>query len=239
MNIDQFQTALKNKGIQITERQLQQFEQYYQLLIQWNKKVNLTAITEKEDVYLKHFYDSLSVAFYHNFEGKDYNLCDVGAGAGFPSIPLKIMFPKLQVTIVDSLKKRIVFLQHLVDQLQLDGVQLYHDRAEVFGQNPAHRERYDLVIARAVANLSVLSEYCLPLVKVGGVFLAMKGSSGMQELEDGKGAINRLGGRLIKQSVFRLPLEESERMIIHIKKEKHTPNKFPRKPGVPAKNPLM
>ncbi|WAA09538.1 16S rRNA (guanine(527)-N(7))-methyltransferase RsmG [Fervidibacillus albus] len=238
MKIKQFQSELEKKGIHLTERQLHQFERYYELLIHWNEKVNLTAITEKEEVYLKHFYDSLTVAFFHSFEGRNIHVCDVGAGAGFPSIPLKIIFPQLQVTIVDSLKKRIVFLQQLVEELQLDNVQLFHDRAEVFGQNAAHRERYDLVLARAVANLSVLSEYCLPLVKLGGTFVAMKGSGGKGELKEGKGAIHRLGGQVMNKHFFRLPMEESERMIIQIKKEKHTPKKYPRKPGVPAKQPL-
>lgn len=169
MNKEQFQQQLAEKGIHLSPSQLEQFDLYYQLLVEWNEKMNLTAITDKEEVYLKHFYDSLSAAFYFDFSGS-LAICDVGAGAGFPSIPLKIAFPDIQVTIVDSLNKRITFLNHLASELQLNDVHFYHDRAETFGKLPEHREQYDVVMARAVARMSVLSELCLPLVKVGGVF---------------------------------------------------------------------
>src|SRR5690606_11900683 len=169
---------------------LNQFERYYELLIERNEKVNLTAITDKEEVYLKHFYDSITAAFYYSFqEGESLSICDVGAGAGFPSFPLKIVFPNLKVTIVDSLKKRINFLETVSRELQFENVHLFHDRAEIFGQNVEHREKYDIVTARAVARTSVLAEFCLPLTKVNGTFLALKGASGLDELDEGKKAI--------------------------------------------------
>jgi 16S rRNA (guanine527-N7)-methyltransferase len=237
MIIKQFEEGLKEKGIILSPQQLEQFEMYYKTLVEWNEKMNLTAITEKEEVYLKHFYDSITAAFYFDFS-KPFHLCDVGAGAGFPSIPLKIAFPHLEITIVDSLNKRITFLNHLAEILNLEKVHFIHDRAETFGVNPAHRESYDIVTARAVARLSVLSELCLPLVKVGGHFIAMKAAHAKEELEIGKKAISILGAKVEKTFVFTLPIEESERNIVVIKKEKHTPKKYPRKPGMPNKMPI-
>jgi 16S rRNA (guanine527-N7)-methyltransferase len=237
MIIKQFEASLKEKGIFLTAQQLEQFEMYYKTLVEWNEKMNLTAITEKEEVYLKHFYDSITAAFFFDFS-KQFHLCDVGAGAGFPSIPLKIAFPHLEITIVDSLNKRITFLNHLASVLKLEKVHFIHDRAETFGVNPMHRESYDIVTARAVARLSVLSELCLPLVKVGGHFIAMKAAHAKEELEIGKKAITLLGGKVEKTFVFTLPIEESERNILVIKKEKQTPKKYPRKPGMPNKMPI-
>jgi 16S rRNA (guanine527-N7)-methyltransferase len=237
MNIEQFQTMLAEKGISLSRQQLDQFETYYQTLVEWNEKMNLTAITEKNEVYLKHFYDSISAAFYFDFQ-KPLRICDVGAGAGFPSIPLKIVFPHLDVTIVDSLNKRITFLDHLAEVLQLKNVQFIHDRAESFGQKKEHRESYDIVTARAVARMSVLSELCLPLVKLGGTFIAMKAANANEELEAAKKAISVLGGSLQNVHSFHLPFEESERNILIIKKEKQTPKKYPRKPGTPNKTPI-
>jgi 16S rRNA (guanine527-N7)-methyltransferase len=242
MDIEQFRLELKKFNIQLNEKQLEQFERYWQLLVEWNERMNLTAITERGEVYLKHFFDSLSAAFYFPFakftENGPRSLCDVGAGAGFPSIPLKIVFPKLHVTIVDSLKKRITFLEELAKGLELENVRFYHDRAENFGQLPDHREQYDLVTARAVAKLSVLSEFCLPLVKKGGYFIALKGSSGLEELKEAKRAIDVLGAKTENFHHFQLPIEESERTILIIKKVKQTPKKYPRKPGIPSKTPL-
>jgi 16S rRNA (guanine527-N7)-methyltransferase len=237
MNIEQFKAMLLEKGITLTDKQLDQFEKYFQTLVEWNEKMNLTAITERSDVYLKHFYDSISAAFYFDFT-KPFHLCDVGAGAGFPSIPLKIAFPHLEVTIVDSLNKRISFLNHLANVLNLENVHFIHDRAETFGVNPSHRESYDLVTARAVARMSVLSELCLPLVKVGGHFIAMKAAHANDELTAGQKAITTLGGKLEQKFTFTLPMEESERNILVIKKEKQTPKKYPRKPGTPGKMPI-
>ncbi len=239
MNIEQFQQHLNAFNIKLTDKQLQQFETYYKMLVEWNGKINLTAITEKHEVYLKHFFDSLTAANYYSFsEDQTIKLCDVGAGAGFPSIPLKIAFPNLQVTIVDSLNKRIQFLHELASALSLDNVHFYHYRAETFGQNIENRESFDVVTARAVAKMSVLSEFCLPLVKVGGAFIALKGANGQEELNQAKKAITTLGGQLNHVYSFSLPIEESERTIIVIDKIKNTPKKYPRKPGVPTKKPL-
>ncbi|MCA1061119.1 16S rRNA (guanine(527)-N(7))-methyltransferase RsmG [Rossellomorea aquimaris] len=237
MNVNEFQSMLEEKGISLSSEQLHQFERYYELLVEWNEKMNLTAITEKEDVYLKHFYDSVSAAFYVDFN-EVQSLCDVGAGAGFPSIPIKICFPHLHISIVDSLNKRITFLNHLSDELGLENTNFYHDRAETFGKNKAHREKYDMVTARAVARMSVLSELCLPLVKKGGSFVAMKASNVNEELSNAKKAIGTLGGQTDKMYSFVLPEEESERNIVKINKVKETPNKYPRKPGTPNKLPL-
>lgn len=237
MNAQQFQNMLQEKGISLSPEQLQQFERYYELLIEWNEKMNLTAITEKEEVYLKHFFDSITAAFYHDFS-KPLSLCDVGAGAGFPSLPLKICFPDLKVTIVDSLQKRITFLNQLATDLNLENVAFYHDRAETFGRREDIRESFDIVTARAVARLSVLSELCLPLVKVGGAFIAMKGAAAQEELESGKHAVQVLGGEVKQISTFQLPVEESERNILYIEKKRKTPKKYPRKPGMPNKVPI-
>ncbi|SRR5690606_22397913 len=237
MNIEQFSNRLGENGIALSPDQLQQFETYYQMLVEWNKKMNLTAITDKEEVYLKHFYDSMTAAFYFDFT-KSMTLCDVGAGAGFPSIPLKIISPEIHITIVDALKKRTRFLQELVQALQLKNVTLYHDRAETFAKRQQHREKYDVVTARAVARMSVLSELCLPLVKNSGYFVAMKASSAKEELTTAKKAIKTMGGKLEKVHSFTLPYEESERNIIMIRKVKRTPKKYPRKPGTPNKSPI-
>ncbi|WP_050613520.1 16S rRNA (guanine(527)-N(7))-methyltransferase RsmG [Bacillus testis] len=237
MNEEQFITMLKEKGIELSPRQVEQFQLYYSTLVEWNEKMNLTAITEKNEVYLKHFYDSITAAFYVDFSQVEH-VCDVGAGAGFPSIPIKICFPHLKVSIVDSLNKRISFLEHLAHTLQLENVHFYHDRAETFGQNPAHRESYDLVTARAVARLSVLSELCLPLVSQGGRFFAMKAASAQEELKDSKKAISTLGGEMEAVDSMLLPIENSERTFITIKKVKKTPKKYPRKPGTPNKTPI-
>ncbi len=238
MNPELFQATLEKENITLNEPQMKQFDQYLELLQEWNEKVNLTAITEEEEVYLKHFYDSATLAQQIDFVDKTIKLCDVGSGAGFPSIPLKIMFPNIEVTIVDSLKKRINFLQLLVDELGLENVHLFHARAEDFGQDKAHRNTYDVVTARAVANLSVLAEFCLPITKVGGTFAAMKGSKASEELNDSKKAIKTLGGKTQEVASFELPLDAGERNIILIKKDRKTPGKYPRKAGTPNKNPL-
>jgi 16S rRNA (guanine527-N7)-methyltransferase len=237
MRVEQFQQMLEEKGITLSSTQLQQYEQYYETLVEWNEKMNLTAITEKGDVYLKHFFDSITAGFYYDFT-KPLTLCDVGAGAGFPSIPIKIAFPNIHVTIVDSLNKRITFLEHLASVLKLENVRFIHDRAETFGQNKEFREQFDVVTARAVARLSVLSELCLPLVKKGGVFIAMKAASAEDEVKASQKAIVTLGGKIIQKENFLLPMENSERNIILIQKEKNTPKQYPRKPGTPNKTPI-
>lgn len=237
MKTEEFLGMLQEKGIDLSPEQMSQFETYFHTLVEWNEKMNLTAITNKPEVYLKHFYDSISAAFYFDFK-RPIHICDVGAGAGFPSIPIKIAFPDIYVTIVDSLNKRITFLEHLAKELKLENVRFIHDRAETFGQNKDHREAYDVVTARAVARLSVLSELCLPLVKVGGNFVAMKAANAKEEIEAGNKAITILGGKMKEFHSFTLPLEESERNIIIVDKEKPTPKKYPRKPGVPNKTPI-
>lgn len=238
MNEQQFIEALKEKGIELTDHQIKQFKKYFELLVEWNEKMNLTAITELEDVYLKHFYDSISAAFYVDFS-KPLTVCDVGAGAGFPSLPMKICFPEMRVTIVDSLNKRIQFLNHLSGQLGLENVSFVHARAEEFGQNATYRETFDVVTARAVARLSVLSELCVPLVKVGGRFVAMKAASAEDELKDAKKALQVLGAQLEEDHAFQLPVENSERKLYVFSKQKATPKKYPRKPGTPNKTPIQ
>lgn len=238
MKPEQFKEALAQAGIQLDERQLQQYARYLELLVEWNEKMNLTAITEPEEVYLKHFYDSLTLGLHFDLNQEGLTLCDVGAGAGFPSIPLKIAFPNIHVTIVDSLAKRITFLEELVKELGLEGVSLYHDRAETFGQNKQFRAQFDVVTARAVARMSVLAELCLPLVKKGGYFAAMKAASTEAELTDAKKALTTLGGELERDIAFELPDDAGERHILLIKKTKDTPKTYPRKPGTPNKKPL-
>jgi len=237
MNPANFVTKLKEHNIHLTAFQEEQFSRYFHTLVKWNEKMNLTGLTEKSDVYLKHFYDSISLSFF--IEMKEYkSICDVGAGAGFPSIPLKICFPHLEVTIIDSLQKRIRFLEHLAKELQLDGVHFVHSRAEDAGQNPKYREQFDLVTARAVARMSVLSELCIPLVKVNGVFAAMKAAQIDEELEKGKKAISTLGGKVKEVHTFNLPVEESERSIVIIDKINSSKKRYPRKAGTPNRNPI-
>ncbi|WP_181350760.1 16S rRNA (guanine(527)-N(7))-methyltransferase RsmG [Thalassobacillus sp. CUG 92003] len=237
MDPNSFFEALQSEGITLTDKQQQQFQRYFEILVEWNEKMNLTAITDEDGVYLKHFYDSLTAAFYMDFE-QPLRICDVGAGAGFPSLPLKIVFPHLQVTIVDSLKKRITFLNHLAHELQLDDVAFYHDRAENFGKNTKFRGSYNLVMSRAVARMSVLSELCLPLVEKQGRFMAMKGANVEEEMTDAQPAITTLGGELEHIHTFELPEERSERNIVLIEKRRKTPNKYPRKAGTPNKSPI-
>ena len=231
-----YQRLQEVHGITLSDEQKKQFDQYFHLLVEWNEKMNLTAITDEEGVYLKHFYDSLALGFHQ--ELTDQTLCDVGAGAGFPSIPLKIVFPDLKVTIVDSLNKRITFLNTLVETLGLKDVQCFHDRAETFGQNKDFRASFDVVTARAVAKLSVLSEFCMPLVKKQGYFLALKAAHTEVELEEAKKAIAILGGKVEGDVSFDLPYEGGNRHVVTILKTKETPNKYPRKPGIPLKKPL-
>lgn len=239
MNIEQFKETLQVHGITLSDEQLKQYDTYYRLLVEWNDKVNLTAIVEKEEVYLKHFYDSITPSFYIDIN-KIKTVCDVGAGAGFPSIPLLIAFPHLHVTIVDSLNKRINFLQLLVNELGLSKqVQLIHGRAEDVGRDKEIRETFDLVTARAVARTNVLLEYCLPLTKVNGLFLALKGQYLEDEHRESQKAISILGGKFMNKHSFYLPLEDSERNIIEFHKIKRTPKAYPRKAGTPAKKPIV
>lgn len=238
MNQVEFIAMLKEKGIELTPTQIEQFEKYYQLLIEWNQKINLTAITEKEEVYLKHFFDSIMVLWELPLEDYHLKLVDVGAGAGFPSIPLKIIKPELEITIIDSLNKRIKFLELLVDELGLNQVRALHGRAEDFGQNPEFRGQFDIATARAVASLNVLAEFCLPLVKKGGYFIALKAAKSELELEEAHNAITVLGAKLEQVVEDTLPVEQSERTFIKIRKTLETPKKYPRKAGKPLKKPI-
>lgn len=240
MTPEEFKTALAAFEIHLSEQQMNQFEEYYQFLVETNEKVNLTAITAKKEVYLKHFYDSLvPLLEVPTLRNKPFWVCDVGAGAGFPSIPMKIVCPQLKITIVDSLNKRIKFLQELVAKLGLEDVELCHARAEEFASSKnGRREQYDFVTARAVARMAVLSELCLPLVKVGGYFMALKAQKAGQEIEDAQRAIQILGGQLEQDLATTLPVTHDERHLLMIKKVKPTPKKYPRKAGTPARNPI-
>lgn len=237
MNEEGFLQALAAENIELTEWQQQQFQTYYELLVEWNEKVNLTAITEQQEVYLKHFYDSISPLFRFPIQDGQH-ICDIGAGAGFPSLPMLIVQPGLHVTIVDALKKRITFLEELVEKLSLKNVSFVHGRAEDIGQKPQYREQFDIVTARAVARMSVLAEYCLPLCKLNGTFIALKGASADEEILDAKRAFSILGAGEQQEYRFQLPQEESERSIIYVEKCKQTPKKYPRKAGTPAKSPI-
>jgi len=238
MDISTFEKNLIEKKIVLTPKQLQQFEAYFDLLIIWNEKMNLTSITEKKEVYRKHFYDSITPAFFVSLSNYQ-TICDVGSGAGFPGIPLKIIFPHLRISLVDSLAKRISFLQEVIQVLELSDTHAIHERVEDFGNKNMYRESFDVVTARAVANLSVLSEYCLPLVKVDGIFLALKGGKGKEEASTSSHAIEQLGGKISEMYDFHLPGDSAEeRTIIKISKVKATPNRFPRRAGTAAKDPL-
>lgn len=226
----------KEAGLSFSEKQLEQFSLYFDLLIETNKVMNLTAITEPEEVAVKHIIDSLLAYDEKVFPGK--LLADVGTGAGFPGIPLKIYCPELKVVLLDSLAKRLKFLDNVIETLGLKDITCVHLRAEDAGQNKDHREKYDLVTARAVARLSVLSEYCLPLVKQWGYFIAMKGSKFVEEIAEGRTAVGILGGEIISAEEVKLPGLDDGRAIIRIRKIKKTPVKYPRKAGVPEKQPL-
>lgn len=239
MNPEIFAEELANYGFKLSSKQKEQFATYYNKLIEFNKKVNLTRITDKNEVYLKHFFDSITplLEFSDLFKGEK-SLCDVGAGAGFPSLPIKILCPDLSITIVDSLDKRLKFLDELVSDLSLDKVTLVHSRAEDAGQNKNLREKFDLVTGRAVARMSVLSEYCLPLAKVDGYLVALKGPKAQDELAEAKNAIEVLGGSVKEVKELTLPDTDDERTLIVVKKVKATPKKYPRQAGTPNRKPL-
>lgn len=221
MNPEIFAEELANYGFKLSSKQKEQFATYYNKLIEFNKKVNLTRITDKNEVYLKHFFDSITplLEFSDLFKGEK-SLCDVGAGAGFPSLPIKILCPDLSITIVDSLGKRLKFLDELVSDLSLDKVTLVHSRAEDAGQNKNLREKFDLVTGRAVARMSVLSEYCLPLAKVDGYLVALKGPKAQDELAEAKNAIEVLGGSVKEVKELTLPDTDDERTLIVVKQSK-------------------
>ena len=237
MKPETFYTLLAEQNIVLTDQQKAQFERYFELLVEWNQKINLTAITEKEEVYLKHFYDSIAPILQGLIENQEIKLLDIGAGAGFPSLPMKILYPQLDVTIIDSLNKRINFLQLLAEELGLEGVHFYHGRAEDFAQDKKFRAQFDIVTARAVARMQVLSELTIPYLKVGGKLLALKASNAPEELTESKNALNLLFSKVEDNISYTLP-NGDPRYITVVEKKKETPNKYPRKAGMPNKRPL-
>lgn len=222
-------------GVRFSVEQMEQFYKYMNLLIEWNEKMNLTAIIEPSEIILKHFIDSITILK----DIKDGStVVDVGTGAGFPGIPLSIMNPTLKITLVDSLNKRLIFLQEVIKELNLKNVKLIHARAEEFGRNKKYREKFDIATSRAVANLATLSEYLLPLVKINGQAISMKAGNASQEIEEAQKAIKTLGGHINRIDEFYLPQTDIARTIIIIDKIKETPNQYPRKAGTPSKEPI-
>ncbi len=237
MNKALLKELLEKIEIYPTVEQLEKFAVFQEELRAWNQKFNLTAIEEDEEIIIKHFYDSLLGMKINGWQSQK-SLLDLGTGAGFPGIPLKIMNPELKVTLVDSLQKRIGFLEHIIKKIQLTETQAVHARAEELGQSKEYREKFDYVVSRAVAKLPVLTEYCLPFAKVGGKFIAYKGPEGQEEYKSAIRAVFELGGQLSEIKDFILPNQESKRLLIVINKTASTPGRFPRRPGIPAKKPL-
>ncbi|MCR4619020.1 MAG: 16S rRNA (guanine(527)-N(7))-methyltransferase RsmG [Lachnospiraceae bacterium] len=247
-DLSNFKKIVNDLGLNLTDEQYEQFIKYYELLVKWNEVMNLTAITEYDEVIVKHFADSLSlikaidkeVLVRGSFKegGSKITVIDIGTGAGFPGIPLKIAFPNLQITLLDSLNKRVGFLNNVIEELGLKGIDALHGRAEDYAKKGQLRESFDVCVSRAVANLSTLSEYCLPYVKVGGCFIAYKSEKTAQEVDAAQNALDKLGGKLISCEEFNLPGTDLFRTMVKINKEKTTPGKYPRKAGTPSKEPL-
>ena len=237
MKPETFYNLLAEQNLPLSDQQKEQFGRYFELLVEWNEKINLTAITDKDEVYLKHFYDSIAPILQGLIPNETIKLLDIGAGAGFPSLPMKILYPQLDVTIIDSLNKRINFLQLLAQELDLDDVHFYHGRAEDFAQDKSFRAQYDFVTARAVARMQVLSELTIPYLKIGGKLLALKASNAPEELTEAKNALNLLFSKVEDNLSYTLP-NGDPRYITIVEKKKETPNKYPRKAGMPNKRPL-
>lgn len=233
----QFEKDLAELGIELTDRQIEKFLLYYEMLVEWNGFMNLTAITEYDEVMKKHFIDSLSLIKAYDLS-QEKKVIDIGTGAGFPGLVLKIAFPQLEITLLDSLNKRIQFLDAVIQNLSLTGVETVHGRAEDFAKPEKLRECFDLAVSRAVSNLSILSEYCLPFVKQGGYFISYKSEKISEETEAAKNAITLLGGKIQKQVDFTLPNSDIYRNFLLIEKVSATPKKYPRKAGLPSKEPL-
>ena len=234
-----FIEQLSMMQLELSQDQLLQLRMFYQNLVKWNEVMNLTAITGPEDVYCKHFLDSLSIVALiapSSFQG--LSVIDIGTGAGFPGLPIAIAFPQAEVTLVDSLQKRVNFLEDTVQLLGLKNVHIFHDRAEDFARIESRRESYDIAVSRAVASMNVLVEYCIPFVKKGGCFIAYKSERLKEEMEDGKKALKILGGRIDEVISFQLPGTDYDRTLVQVVKDKHTSGKYPRKAGTPAKAPL-
>ncbi|HHU54408.1 MAG TPA: 16S rRNA (guanine(527)-N(7))-methyltransferase RsmG [Mollicutes bacterium] len=234
MTEDNFIKEMSKLGIELTITQLEQFQKYYKLLIEWNKKINLTSITQKEDVYLKHFYDSATIVKIINLD-QESTLCDVGSGAGFPGIVIKILYPELKVTLIDSLMKRINFLNEVINKLNLKEVVAIHSRIEDFGQK--NKEKFDVVTARAVAPLNILLEYCIPITKIDKYFISMKGNIS-REINSSENALNKLKSELIEIKEFHLPFENSVRSLVLIRKSQKTDKMYPRRVEKIKKKPL-
>lgn len=232
-----FDRELEELGIRLTDVQKKQFDRYYELLIEWNRVMNLTGITEYDEVNLKHFTDSLTIVRIKDMD-QISTLIDVGTGAGFPGIPIKIAFPHIKLTLLDSLNKRIKFLDHTAEELGLENVITLHGRAEDYAKRSEYRERYDMCASRAVANLSTLSEYCIPFIKKGGCFVSYKSADSDEEIRMSERAVDMLGGNLKKIDKFCLPGSDMGRSLVLIEKVKSTPGKYPRKAGTPSKEPL-
>lgn len=234
-----FEKNLENIGIKLSDKQYKQFDQYYELLVEWNSFMNLTGITDYEEVLLKHYVDSLVLHIEEIGHNNDnISLIDVGTGAGFPGLPLKIAHPQLNVVLLDSLNKRVKFLNQVIEELGLEGIQAIHSRAEDGGRNKNLREQFDISVSRAVANLSTLSEYNLPFVKVGGYFVAYKSGDVDDEVKNAVNAVKQLGGVIERVDKFKLPYSDIERSLVFIKKIKNTPGRYPRKAGLPGKEPI-
>ncbi|MCI9617400.1 MAG: 16S rRNA (guanine(527)-N(7))-methyltransferase RsmG [Eubacterium sp.] len=230
--------GIEELGIEVNEIQIQQFLKYYEMLVETNKVMNLTGIVDLDEVIVKHFLDSLLVV--KVIDMTKYNsMIDVGTGAGFPGIPLKIMFPHLRVTLLDSLNKRLIFLNDVIKELQLENIETVHGRAEDIGKDNEYRERYDICVSRAVANLSTLAEYCIPFISKEGKFISYKSEFSEEEKENAEKAIFELGGTVCGSVIEQLPLSDIQRRFILIDKKRRTPNKYPRKAGVPSKKPIM
>ena len=239
MDIKEFSDLMIDYGKEInivfTEEQLQKFYQYMNLLIEWNEKINLTAIVEPKEIILKHFIDSLTIIKYIE---PNKSVIDIGTGAGFPGIPVKIMREDLDITLLDSLNKRIHFLNEVIQKLELKNITAVHARIEEYAKNKQYREKFDVATSRAVANLTTLSEYMLPMVALKGMAICMKGSEISEEISKSKNSIKILGGEIVHIEEFTLPKSDYKRNLIMIEKTKQTPSKYPRKPGIPSKEPL-